>query len=266
MAHGQERTGASQLLGEEGLLGLGGKGEEIGVDPPNPEEFRRCLQEFPGLLPQVQGRKLQAEGEKAGLEGTEEGGRHLFQAHGGQALLRHPQGSQKLLRARLTLLQAGIKPGEEPPVGLPGEALRSLPSLPHPPGHGNFSFGKGKVPHQVFQFQQKSLPGHLARISGGKGGHLRGDEGVAIPVPSDPAPEAHRALQAGTFAIDLLQGGLEALHHPGYRLPEGGGQVVKPALDLVLHRGPGLAHLLGGVEQGHPGRQAGTVLGLQLLL
>lgn len=90
LPHGEKRPGGGQFLGEKGLLGLGGKGKEIRMYTPLGQKLMGCLEEFYGLLPKVQGSKLQAKGLQAGLEGPQEGESHPFQAHRAKPLLRPP--------------------------------------------------------------------------------------------------------------------------------------------------------------------------------
>ncbi len=223
------------------------------MDPAQAKELGGGQEELPRLLPKVQGGELQAEGAQAGLEGAQKAPPHLLKPHGPKPPFRHLQGGKELLGGGLVLGNLPVDLREEAAVGLAGEPLHPLAPRPHLPGHGHLGLGKGEVPHQGPQLLQNLFLGHLAGVAGGETGDLGGHEGVPIPVPADPAPEADRAFEAGPLAVDPLQGGLQPLHHLGDGPPEGGGQVVKPPLDLVLHAGPGLAHLLGGVEEGHPG-------------
>jgi hypothetical protein len=237
-----------------------------GWTPPRRRSSAAARRSFPDSSRRSRGASSRPKALKRASRGRKKALPHLLKPHGPKPPFRHLQGGKELLGGGLVLGNLPVDLREKAAVGLSGEPLHPLAPRPHLPGHGHLGLGKGEVPHQGPQLLQNLFLGHLAGVAGGETGDLGGHEGVPIPVPADPAPEADRAFEAGPLAVDPLQSGLQPLHHLGDGPPEGGGQVVKPPLDLVLHAGPGLAHLLGGVEEGHPGVEPGPVPLLQLPL
>ena len=238
-----------QQLGHHAAVDLGGLAQVQGyqVEAEHRHGAAQVPQAAPGQTASPVGPQRAVQGVQVGLQlgGRGVGGQGL--GGGGQVF-----GQQALAGG----FQAGGDGGLGQPVGLVGPLGRAVGGLVRQVQDFLRGLGyleaEGQLRAQGLQLSQEEVQDGAGLHLQGAGQHLGGDEGVAVPVPADPAAQLQEGRQlrippGRIQAQAILQVGIEGRDFA----QKGALEVGQGAGHLVRHGGPVGAQHAGLPEQQH---------------